>query len=52
MNVAIMGAGLSGLDCAIGLERHGVHPIISEKRSQAGDRFINAELFASIFSPQ
>jgi len=50
MNVAIMGAGLSGLACAIELERYGVNPTIFEDRSQVGDRFINAEVFASIFS--
>ncbi|MDP4106886.1 MAG: NAD(P)/FAD-dependent oxidoreductase [Bacillota bacterium] len=50
MKIAIMGAGLSGLACAIMLERHGHSPIIFEKRSQPGDRFINAEIIASIFS--
>ncbi len=34
MNVAIMGAGLSGLACAITLEKMGVTPTIFEKRSQ------------------
>lgn len=50
MKIAIMGAGLSGLACAIILERYGHSPIIFEKRSQPGDRFINAEIIASIFS--
>lgn len=50
MRVAIMGAGLSGLTCAIQLERHGVTPWIFETRSQVGDRFVNGEVFMSIFS--
>lgn len=43
MEVAIMGAGMSGLCCAITLERYGITPTIFEKRSRVGDRFINAE---------
>lgn len=50
MDVAIMGAGLSGLSCAIELERHGIHPTIFERRSQVGDRFINGEIFADMFT--
>lgn len=45
MKVAIMGAGLSGLACAIILEKHGINPTIFEKRSQVGDRFVNGEAF-------
>ncbi|KMT22534.1 NAD(P)/FAD-dependent oxidoreductase [Clostridium cylindrosporum] len=48
MKVAIMGAGLSGLSCAITLERLGVSPTIFEKRSMVGDRFINGEAMFSI----
>nr|WP_182080601.1 NAD(P)/FAD-dependent oxidoreductase [Anaerobacillus isosaccharinicus]MBA5585231.1 NAD(P)/FAD-dependent oxidoreductase [Anaerobacillus isosaccharinicus]QOY36435.1 NAD(P)/FAD-dependent oxidoreductase [Anaerobacillus isosaccharinicus] len=50
MKVAIMGAGLSGLTCAIMLERHGINPTIFENRSQVGDRFINAEAFLSLLT--
>ena len=50
INVAIMGAGLSGLSCAIELERQGIYPTIFERRSRIGDRFINGEVFADIFS--
>jgi flavin-dependent dehydrogenase len=50
MNVAIMGAGLSGLACAIILEQHGITPTIFEKRSQVGDRFINGEIFLSLLN--
>ncbi|MEO3946020.1 NAD(P)/FAD-dependent oxidoreductase [Gorillibacterium sp. CAU 1737] len=50
MKVAIMGAGLSGLACAITLEKHGVTPAIFEKRSSVGDRFVNAEALLSLFT--
>lgn len=50
MKVAIMGAGISGLSCAIELERHGIQPTIFESRSHVGDRFINGEVFISMFS--
>lgn len=45
-----MGAGLSGLACAITLERNGVTPTIFEKRSKVGDRFVNGEVLLSIFT--
>lgn len=50
MEIAIMGAGLSGLACAIQLEKHGITPTILERRSRVGDRFINGEILLSIFS--
>ncbi|MDR5659439.1 NAD(P)/FAD-dependent oxidoreductase [Serpentinicella sp. ANB-PHB4] len=50
MKVAIMGAGLSGLSCAITLEKNGIKPTIFEKRRVVGDRFINAEIFMSILT--
>ncbi|GHH99888.1 NAD(P)/FAD-dependent oxidoreductase [Neobacillus kokaensis] len=50
MNIAIMGAGLSGLACAITLEKAGIRPAIFEKRSQVGDRFVNGEALLSIFT--
>ncbi|WML23868.1 NAD(P)/FAD-dependent oxidoreductase [Neobacillus sp. OS1-33] len=50
MDVAIMGAGLSGLACAITLEKNGITPTIYEKRSRVGDRFVNGEVLLSIFS--
>ena len=43
MKVAIMGAGISGLSCAITLEKNSITPAIFEKRSCVGDRFVNAE---------
>jgi len=50
MKVAIMGAGLSGLACAIILERNGLTPTIYEKRSQVGDRFIYGEIMMEILN--
>lgn len=40
-----MGAGLSGLACAITLEKYGINATIFEKRNQVGDRFVNGEAF-------
>lgn len=37
MKVAIIGAGLSGLSCALELERHKIKPVIFEKRAHAGE---------------
>lgn len=50
MRVAIMGAGLSGLSCAITLEKYGVKPEIFEKRNCTGDRFVNAEGLISVLN--
>ncbi|WP_334077809.1 NAD(P)/FAD-dependent oxidoreductase [Paenibacillus sanfengchensis] len=50
MKVAVMGAGLSGLACAIRLEQMGVSPTVFEKRSCPGDRFANMEALISVFS--
>ncbi len=45
-----MGAGMSGLSCAITLERNGISPTIFEKRSSVGDRFVNGESTFSILN--
>ncbi|MBU3113957.1 FAD-dependent oxidoreductase [Clostridium lacusfryxellense] len=50
MEVAIMGAGISGLTCAITLEKNGITPTIFEKRNMVGDRFVNAEAMFSILN--
>ena len=50
MKVAIMGAGLAGLSCAITLESNGINPTIFEKRNMVGDRFVNAESMFSILN--
>lgn len=50
MDIAIMGAGLSGLACAAILEQHGVTPTIYDNRDQVGDRFVNGEVFMEILN--
>lgn len=45
-----MGAGLSGLACALTLEKYGITPTIFEKRNRVGDRFVNGETLMSIFT--
>jgi flavin-dependent dehydrogenase len=50
MDIAIMGAGLAGLACAITLENNGITPTIFESRRKAGDRFINGEIMLSILN--
>jgi len=50
LKVAIMGAGLSGLTCAIMLEKYGVSPTIFEKRNKIGDRFVNAEALLPVLN--
>lgn len=50
MDIAIMGAGLSGLSCAITLEKHGIKPMLFEKRNRVGDRFVNGEATFSILN--
>lgn len=37
MKVAIIGAGISGLSCALELERHNITPVIFEKNNKVGD---------------
>ncbi|WP_430787322.1 NAD(P)-binding protein [Virgibacillus flavescens] len=49
MKIAIMGAGLSGLACALTLEKHGYQADIFERRGMVGDRFIVAEAMFAMF---
>ncbi|GAB6086011.1 NAD(P)/FAD-dependent oxidoreductase [Alkaliphilus crotonatoxidans] len=38
MKVAIIGAGISGLACAFELKKHGITPVIFEKKSHIGEQ--------------
>ncbi|SDZ76041.1 Dehydrogenase (flavoprotein) [Thalassobacillus cyri] len=49
MKIAIMGAGLSGLACALTLEKYGYQADIFERRAMVGDRFVVAEAMFSMF---
>lgn len=50
MKVAIMGAGLSGLSCAIILDKYGHQPVIYENKSQVGDSLPRAEIMLPTFT--
>ncbi len=50
MRVAIIGAGLSGLSCAIELERHGVKPVIFEKRAHVGEALLYSTIWPRVIS--
>ncbi|MFQ3546207.1 NAD(P)-binding protein [Halobacillus rhizosphaerae] len=52
MKTAIIGAGLSGLACALTLEKYGHQAEIFEKRQMVGDRFVIAEaMFSMLHTP-
>lgn len=50
IKVAIIGAGISGLACAITLEQKGAQVTVLEKKSLAGDRFVNGEAMFHILN--
>ncbi|MFQ3544985.1 NAD(P)/FAD-dependent oxidoreductase [Halobacillus rhizosphaerae] len=49
MKIAIMGAGLAGLSCALMLEKHGYKADLFERRGMVGDRMIFGEAIFSLF---
>lgn len=50
MKVAIIGAGPAGLACAYELERHGIFPVVFEKRHRPGDLFDHCAAVLHLFT--
>ncbi|MGI6585474.1 MAG: NAD(P)-binding protein [Lutisporaceae bacterium] len=50
MRVAIIGAGLSGLSCAIELEKHCIRPVIFEMRAHIGESIDYALIWPRILN--
>lgn len=50
MKVAIIGAGPSGLACALELERHGIAPVIFELRHRPGELFDHCAAVLELFT--
>ncbi|MGE5632729.1 MAG: NAD(P)/FAD-dependent oxidoreductase [Caulobacteraceae bacterium] len=50
MKAAIIGAGVSGLSCAIELERHGIKPVIFEKRSHVSEALMYSAIWPRIIN--
>lgn len=50
MKVAIIGAGTSGLSCAIELERNGIHPVIFERNGFIGEFHPHVSAFLGLIS--
>ena len=48
MKVAIIGAGLAGLSCAIELERHGIKPVILEMRAHVGEALVYSGIWPRV----
>lgn len=49
MHVAIIGAGLSGLACALELEKHGISPVIFEQRHWPGEPYEHCAAFLHLY---
>ncbi len=50
MKVAIIGAGVSGLACALELERHGIFPTVFEKNNYLGDAVGYTTIWPRLFN--
>lgn len=50
MKVAIIGAGTSGLACAIELEKHGINPVIFERNGFIGEYHPHVSAFLGLIS--
>lgn len=49
MKVAIIGAGIAGLSCALALEKYGISPTIYEKNGFIGERYLNVGAILEIY---
>jgi len=50
LRVAIIGAGTSGLSCAIELERHGIKPVIFERNGFIGECYPHVSAFLELIT--
>ena len=50
MKVAIIGAGTSGLSCAIELERNGINPVIFERNGFIGEPYPHVSAFLGLIT--
>ncbi len=50
MKVAIVGAGPSGMACALELEKHGILPVLFEKRHRPGELFDHCAAVLQLFT--
>lgn len=50
MKVAIIGAGIAGLSCAIELERNGIYPVIFERNSFIGEYHPHVSAFLGVIT--
>ena len=49
MKVAVIGAGLAGLACALELEKHGIEPVIFERKDRVGEIYPHVAALMQIF---
>ncbi|MCL6610620.1 MAG: FAD-dependent oxidoreductase [Peptococcaceae bacterium] len=50
LKVAVIGAGVAGLSCAVELERHGLSPVVFEQRPRPGELFEHCAAVLRLYS--